>query len=445
MPSAPGHVAIVGAGWAGCTAALAAQQLGWRVSLLEAARDPGGRARSVALSDTLTMDNGQHILIGAYASCLQMMLQVGVDPSQVLHREPLDLRTPDGRGLRMPPASALPTWDLLRAIWQAQGWSLAAKLSLLRVAARWQHQGYRCDNSASVLQVCRGLHADILQDLVTPLCVSAFNSQPEHTSGRVFLRVIHDALMAQRGGSDALVARVPLGQVLPEPAVRWLQTQGAEVRLGCRVQGLEPLQANSPNAGWQLQLDDSSQLQADRVILATPAPEAARLLQQMQTVLCEVQHSRYQRWMEMARQLQWMPIATTYAWCPLDDAARLPRMQALAGSPAQFVFSHPEQDGIENGQRLLAFVASCSKLPRDAHEQAILQQAQAELGLSRLTLIRTLVDKRATFVCSADVQRPPMQILPGLRACGDYVEGDYPATLEGAVRSGLQAAQSLSA
>ena len=419
--------------------------MGWHVSLIEAARQPGGRARSVALTETLTMDNGQHILIGAYTRCLQLMQQVGVDAAQLLHRAPLDLRSPDGHGLRMPPASALPAWDVLRAIWQAKGWSLSARLSLLRVAARWQRQGYRCDSGATALQVCQGLHADILRTLITPLCVSAFNSLPEHTSGQVFLRVIHDALMAQRGGSDALVARVPLGQLLPEPAVHWLQAQGANVRLACRVQGLEPLRASSPNAGWQLQLDDGSLLQADRVILATPATEAARLLQSMQTHLCEVQHKRYQRWIRLAHSLRWMPIATTYAWCALDDAARLPRMQALAGSPAQFVFSHPEQDGVQPGQRLLAFVASCSELPREAHEQALLQQAQAELGLSRLTLIRTLVDKRATFVCSADVQRPPMQILPGLRACGDYVEGDYPATLEGAVRSGLLAAQSLSA
>ena len=419
--------------------------MGWHVSLIEAARQPGGRARSVALTDTLTMDNGQHILIGAYTRCLQLMQQVGVDAAQLLHRAPLDLRSPDGHGLRMPLASALPAWDVLRAIWQAKGWSLSARLSLLRVAARWQRQSYRCDSGATVLQVCQGLHADILRTLITPLCVSAFNSLPEHTSGQVFLRVIHDALMAQRGGSDALVARVPLGQLLPEPAVHWLQAQGANVRLACRVQGLEPLRASSPNAGWQLQLDDGSLLQADRVILATPATEAVRLLQGMQTHLCEVQHKRYQSWIRLAHSLRWMPIATTYAWCALDDAARLPRMQALAGSPAQFVFSHPEQDGVQPGQRLLAFVASCSELPREAHEQALLQQAQAELNLSRLTLIRTLVDKRATFVCSADVQRPPMQILPGLRACGDYVEGDYPATLEGAVRSGLLAAQSLSA
>ena len=97
MRAPPGHVVVVGAGWAGCAAAVEAQRMGWHVSLIEAARQPGGRARSVALTDTLTMDNGQHILIGAYTRCLQLMQQVGVDAAQLLHRAPLDLRSQRSR------------------------------------------------------------------------------------------------------------------------------------------------------------------------------------------------------------------------------------------------------------------------------------------------------------------------------------------------------------
>jgi predicted NAD/FAD-dependent oxidoreductase len=55
--------------------------------------------------------------------------------------------------------------------------------------------------------------------------------------------------------------------------------------------------------------------------------------------------------------------------------------------------------------------------------------------------VQTIVEKRATFACLPGLLRPAAQVLPGLLACGDYVEGPYPATLEGAVRSGLQAAQ----
>ncbi|MDO4769576.1 MAG: FAD-dependent oxidoreductase, partial [Brachymonas sp.] len=89
----------------------------------------------------------------------------------------------------------------------------------------------------------------------------------------------------------------------------------------------------------------------------------------------------------------------------------------------------------------LSFVASHCTDDRQALENAITTQARTQLGLPQLHIIRTPLEKRATFICSPALQRPPMQIASGLLACGDYVQGPYPATLEGAVRSGLQAAE----
>ena len=72
----------------------------------------------------------------------------------------------------------------------------------------------------------------------------------------------------------------------------------------------------------------------------------------------------------------------------------------------------------------------------------VLAQAQAQLGL-RLQAIQTIVEKRATFACTPALLRPAQFIAPGLLACGDYVAGPYPATLEGAVRSGVAAVAAL--
>ena len=97
------HITIVGAGWAGLSAAVAAIQQGWQVTLYEAATTPGGRAR--ALDQTFAnraLDNGQHILIGAYRETLQLMRTVGVHPEQMLQRVPLDLRDPQDQGLQLP-------------------------------------------------------------------------------------------------------------------------------------------------------------------------------------------------------------------------------------------------------------------------------------------------------------------------------------------------------
>ena len=88
---------------------------------------------------------------------------------------------------------------------------------------------------------------------------------------------------------------------------------------------------------------------------------------------------------------------------------------------------------------MLAFVISASEGERDALQARVLRQAARQLGLGGLQPIRTVVEKRATFACTPGLRRPAQAIAPGLWAAGDYVDGPYPATLEGAVRSGLAA------
>jgi predicted NAD/FAD-dependent oxidoreductase len=117
-------------------------------------------------------------------------------------------------------------------------------------------------------------------------------------------------------------------------------------------------------------------------------------------------------------------------------------MVALPGSadcPAQFVLDRGQLGGPSG---LLAFVVSASLGDKATLEQQVLAQAQAQLGLA-LQAVQTVVEKRATFACPPALQRPPCTVAPSLWACGDYVAGPYPATLEGAVRSGLQAAAML--
>jgi hydroxysqualene dehydroxylase len=108
------------------------------------------------------------------------------------------------------------------------------------------------------------------------------------------------------------------------------------------------------------------------------------------------------------------------------------------GAPAQFVFDRG-QLGAPAG--LLAFVVSASATDGERIEREVLTQAAA-LGWT-VRPLKTIVEKRATFACVPRLRRPPGAIAPGLWACGDYVEGPYPATLEGAVRAGLAAAGAL--
>ena len=417
------RVAIVGAGWAGLAAAVAASRDGHAVTVFEAARSVGGRARTVPVTmpdgSTLRLDNGQHILIGAYVDTLTLMETIGVVPHDVLLRLPLTLHDPQGQGI------ALPSWpaplDAFAGIVTARGWTWGDRLSLLRAAVAWQRAGFRCAPEFTVAQLADRVSPRVRAGLIEPLCVSALNTPAERASGQVFLRVLHDALFGRGhrgwGGSNLLLPRQDLGRLLPEAAAHWLEQHGVTVQAGRRVQALE-----RADAGWRV---DGEAF--DRVVLACPSLEAARLVEAFAP-----------DWAATARAMQFEAITTVYA----SGGPRLPLpMLALAsgpGAPAQFVFDRSQLRGPHG---LLAFVVSASAREREQVELEVVAQA-ATLGW-HVQPVQTVVEKRATFACVPGLQRPAIPVAPHLFACGDYVEGPYPATLEGAVRAGLAAAKLL--
>ena len=403
-------------------AAMAHAQAGRRVTVFEAARTVGGRARAVpaTLPDgtAATLDNGQHILIGAYAESLRLMRLVGVDADTALLRLPLTLQFPDGQGLQLPDLP--PPLDALLGIARAKGWGWRDKLALLRTATAWQLRGFRCAPRTAVAQLCAPLTPRLLAEFIDPLCVSALNTPAHEASGQVFLRVLQDSLFSGRGGSNLLLPRTDLGALFPQAAAQWLARQGGPVITGQRVQQIAPL----ADGRWQI---DSATEPFHHVTLACPPWEASRLVAAVAP-----------QWSQMANALRFTAITTVYAHA---SGARLPQpmlaLRSTAEHPAQFVFDRGQLDGTHG---LLAFVVSASDGDRARTERQVLRQAATQLALPPLQAVQTVVEKRATFACTPGLQRPAQQVLPGLTACGDYVDGPYPATLEGAVLSGTAVA-----
>jgi len=181
----------------------------------------------------------------------------------------------------------------------------------------------------------------------------------------------------------------------------------------------------------------------DAVLLATPSHEAARLAGQAADTLCDPQPLR--QWSAAAAALEHTAIATVYARTAKPEhrlGSALPLLALRPGpdAPAQFVFDRGHLGGPAG---LMAFVVSASVASRADTEAQVLAQAARELGWHGMQALTTVIDKRATFACTPGLQRPGQALAPGLLACGDYVQGPYPATLEGAVRSGIAAAQAL--
>ena len=469
------NIAIIGGGWAGMAAAVIATQAGHHATVFEASQALGGRARVVngTLPDgtPVTLDNGQHILIGAYSQALQLMQQVGVNLATALLRLPLTLQFPDGKGLKLPdwPNSVMPL-DAAWGILTARGWTWGDKFSLLRAASDWQRAGFTCAQRLSVAQLCqKSSHAPyaisprVMAELIEPLCVSALNTCAHDASAQVFLRVLQDAMFSKStlvgnpvgkntaspamfGSSNLLLPMRDLSNLFPHAAAAWLIKHGGQVRLGERVESLE-FGANV-RRGWQVS-SATGQQAFDAVILAGSPSNMAKVgvniahttTNLVAEELNHLIHREAASWLDRVNALRYEAITTVYAYA---QGARLKQpmvtlrsdTNTISQNPAQFVFDRGQLGGPAG---LLAFVVSASTGEREVLQAQVLAQGAAQLKLPELQAVQTIVEKRATFACTPGLQRPGALIAPGLLVCGDYVEGPYPATLEGAVRSAQQA------
>jgi hypothetical protein len=243
-------------------------------------------------------------------------------------------------------------------------------------------------------------------------------------SAIIFLRVLHDALWGGPGSSDLLLPRVDLGALLPDASLKWLHTQGADIHLGKRL---------NANEVTDLQYQTATN-PTQAVLLACPAWEAARLSADIAP-----------HWADSCKKLAHTAIATVYLHCTDARFSGLPRpMVALhsdAQAPAQFVFDR----GALNAQPgLLAAVSSACDTARDELTEQVHAQVCQQLKLTDVRVVQTVVEKRATIACTPWAKRPELAIVDGLWACGDYIQGPYPSTLEGAVRSGQHVVAQLS-
>jgi predicted NAD/FAD-binding protein len=285
----------------------------------------------------------------------------------------------------------------------------------LRVAAQWQRQGFICHAHLNVAQLCQNIPSKVMNSLIEPLCVSALNLPPHLASAQVFLSVLKDALWSGQGGSDLLLPRVDLGRLMPDAALAWLTHRGAVAQTHQRVQSLSPLK-NAP------------------VVLACPPWEAALLTQTLAP-----------EWSAKAAGLAHTAISTVYVRTQqaLDWPQPMLALASSAHAPAQFAFDKGRLSADPQLKGVVALVASASLDDRNAITADVMRQLRDELGIFDATLLTSVVEKRATFACVPALDRPAVQVCEGVVACGDYVAGPYPATLEAAVRSGFAAVEAL--
>lgn len=415
-------VAVIGGGWAGCAAALTLAEAGVAVTLLEAGRTLGGRARTVRLDDHL-LDNGQHLLLGAYASCLDAVARVRPCGSpDGLWRRALRIETPHSFRIACP---ALPApLNLLAGFASARGMTLRDKWATARWVRRLLTDPGRTEDT-TVAMLVRDQPEAATRLLWHPLCISALNTPPEHASAHAFLAVLRAAFGGRRADSDFLLPRTDLTALFPAPAAARIVALGGHVKTGCRVRSLEPAAC-----GVTLRIAETAP-RFTHVVIAV-APQHLGTLTESLRELDEVRR--------MVATYRYLPIATGYV--QTDPAFRLAQPWfALLEGPAQFVFDRG-QSHAQSG--LLAFVASAAtQLRHDWLDQAEAQLRRfASPGPTRWR--RAIVEKQATYACVPGMPRPPVRTPhPRVFLAGDYTDGPYPATLESATSSGVQSAHAL--
>lgn len=399
-------VAVIGGGWAGIAAAVELTAAGIDTTLFEAGRSLGGRARSIAI-DGRTLDNGQHILLGAYRETLALMRRVGADPAVLFDRRPLQVI--DNAGFRM----ALPKWpapfNVGWGLLTATGISLREKLGTARWMDGIKRRGFQLPADITVAQWLdeAGQTGRLRRHLWEPLCLAALNIPAERASAQLFANVLRDSLgSSQREDTDLLLPRVEFGRLLPEPAASWLLDHGAKLKLSSRVTGL----ALNENG---LTIDGEA---FSAIILATAPQHIARL--------CP----------ELAFDYDFEPIATVYLQFGPKNGLAFPLLN-LQGKHGQWV--------VDRSNGLLACVLSGHGAWEALEDAALATSLEDELGLpEKASWHKVIREKRATFAARPGLRRPACTTSHRrLFLAGDYTWADYPATLEGAVRSGLRAAR----
>ncbi len=422
-------IGIIGGGYAGMAAAVELSARGVPVTVFESARQLGGRARGVLYNDT-QIDNGQHLLLGCYRETLRLIEQVGGNIGQDFLRLPLQLDLHGQFSLKAPRLPA--PLHLLFALLKAQGLTWAERMKAASFMLTLRRMDFRLshDMTVTALLAANKQDADLACKLWEPLCIAALNTPMYKASAQVLLNVLRDALNRTRADSDMLLPRIDFTALFPQRAAAYVGQRGGKVQLSCGVdaitlqdQGIELVTPHGIHA-------------FSHVICATAPTVAASLLRPIAAL---------ENTVARIDGLEHQPIYTVYLQYPAHVALPHP-MLGLHRRFSQWLF---DKGQIASQSGLLAAVISAEGIHQELSQEELAQKVLAELReefgfAEQPEWFKVIAEKRATFCCSPDLQRPAQQTaLPGLLLAGDYTAGDYPATLEGAVLSGIRCADLL--
>ncbi len=427
---------MIGGGCAGLSTAAALVDRGFQVTVFEASSQLGGRARTVVVENNNLMhllDNGQHILLGAYRETLALLRKIGVDEKQVFLRVPLQMNLQsisEKSPFSLKSVHYLPApLNMLVGLLCCSGLKFSERIAAIKLMLHLKNTQYQITSDTPLEQFL--LHQQQTPRLIAvlwePLCLAALNTPIEIASTRIFLNVLRDTFNGNKKNSDFLLPRLDLSKIISQPLAQYIQSKGSVIRLNRRIRSLE-----ATKNGFSLETRDGKSFFSHVVIAVSPA-SIDKLVEGL---------PKLQRALKQTQTYQYQPIYTIYLQYPAET--KLPSvMTGLTNTLGQWVFDRGQ---LCDQKGLIAVIVSAEgKHQRLSQDELALKIArelsQAFPALEKPLWHKVIAEKRATFSCVTNLARPTNKTpQPRLFLAGDYTYADYPATIEGAIRSGIKCA-----
>jgi squalene-associated FAD-dependent desaturase len=430
------QIAVIGGGCAGLSAAAHLAERGYAVTVFEASSQLGGRARTVVVENKDLMqllDNGQHILLGAYTETLALLKKIGVNENQVFLRQPLQLNMQSAaaksifslKSARFLPAPLNMLWGFLCC----RGLNFSERIAALKFMRYLKSTRYEIisDRPLEQFLIDHQQTVRLIELLWEPLCLAALNTPIDNASTRIFLNVLRDSFAGNKKNSDFLLPRLDLSQIISHPLSQFIQSKGGVIKLNQRIRHLQV-----EDNGFSLEARDGKSIFSHVIIAVSPA-RVDRLLASLPTL---------KNVLEITQTYQYQPIYTIYLQYPAE--IQLPTvMSGLSNTIAQWAFDRGQLCGQKG---LIAVIVSAEGKHQKMKHDALALKVAKELNrafphLPKPLWHKVIAEKRATFACTHNLARPGNKTAqPQLFLAGDYTHTEYPATIEGAIRSGIACA-----
>ena len=438
-------VIVVGAGFAGLSAAVRLTRDGARVLVLEARARLGGRATSFPDRETgEVVDNGQHVLTGCYRDTFDFLEEIGAESHVRLQPQlTVTMIDPEGRRSRLDCSGMPAPLHLLSGLfdWTALNWAdrwgalgMASAIRTARREAQGDHRRLAASPGETVENwlIRNGQTARLREMLWDPLALAALNQSPKVASAPTFARVLGEMFGSDpRGAAIALPTR-PLEAMYAIPAREYIEANRGTVRTGTparvRIESGRMVGVTAGPDTWSPTI----------VVVSVPWFALGETFEGDLQPLAAL--------LDAARQTAASPIVTVNLW--FDRAVLDEAFVGLPGRTLQWAFDKRLVLGdaashvtlVSSGAEDVVGRSNPELIELALRELTSAIPAAADAQVLNATVVR---EPRATFSLAPGQPARPATRTPvsGLLLAGDWVDTGLPATIEGAVRSGHWAAQ----